>query len=81
MVRNLLPFLQSTAPPTLREPLMMSRPRPVAKKTVAMRSLLLGTGLTLASLIFIPALAQRWGIGAGLTGALRVAAMRASQKV
>lgn len=44
-------------------------------------SLLLGTCLTLAGLILIPALAQRVGIGAGLTGALRVAAMRAARQV
>ncbi|GAB0056184.1 hypothetical protein SIID45300_00489 [Candidatus Magnetaquicoccaceae bacterium FCR-1] len=50
-------------------------------KPVSLGSLLLGTGLTLTALILIPAMAQRWGVGAGLTGALRVAATRAAQKV
>lgn len=52
-----------------------------ASRGAPISSLLLGTGLTLASLILIPALAQHLGMGAGLTGALRVAAMRASRQV
>lgn len=44
-------------------------------------SLLLGTGLTMASLILLPALAQRIGLGSALTGALRVALMKASSRV
>lgn len=41
-------------------------------------ALLLGTGLALASMILIPALATRIGLGASLTGALRMAMMKAS---
>lgn len=44
-------------------------------------SLLLGAGFALASLIILPALAQRIGIGASLTIALRGALMRASNRV
>ncbi|MBF0162953.1 MAG: hypothetical protein HQL97_00745 [Magnetococcales bacterium] len=54
----------------------VSRHRPVS-----LGSLLPGTGQTLTALIRIPAMARRWGVGAGLTGALRVAATRAAQKV
>ncbi len=44
-------------------------------------SLLAGAGLTLASLILLPALAQRMGMGPTLTAALRAALMKASHKV
>jgi hypothetical protein len=43
-------------------------------------SLLLGTGLVVASMILVPALAVRLGLGASLTGALRIALMKASSK-
>jgi hypothetical protein len=43
-------------------------------------SLLLGTSLVVASMILVPALAGRLGLGAGLTGALRIALMKASNK-
>lgn len=43
-------------------------------------SLLLGTGLALASLILLPAIAQRIGLGSSLTIALRGALMRASNR-
>lgn len=43
-------------------------------------SLLLGTGLVVASMILVPALAVRLGMGAGLTGALRIALMKASSR-
>lgn len=43
-------------------------------------ALLLGTGLALASMILIPALATRYGLGASLTGALRMAVMKASNQ-
>lgn len=43
-------------------------------------SLLLGTGFAFASLILIPALSQRLGLGQSLTSAMRVALMKASQK-
>lgn len=44
-------------------------------------SLLLGAGLALASLILLPALAQRIGLGSSLTLALRGALMRAASRV
>lgn len=43
-------------------------------------SLLLGTGLALASMILVPAFATRLGLGASLTGALRMAMMKASNR-
>ena len=43
-------------------------------------SLLLGTGLVVASMILVPALAVRLGMGASLTGALRIALMKASNR-
>lgn len=44
-------------------------------------STLAGAGLALASLILLPALAQRVGMGQALTAALRIALMKASHKV
>jgi hypothetical protein len=46
-----------------------------------MASLLLGAGFALASLIILPALAQRIGMGSSLTIALRGALMRASNRM
>lgn len=46
-----------------------------------MSSLLLGAGFALASLIILPALAQRMGLGSSLTIALRGALMRAANKI
>lgn len=46
-----------------------------------MPSLLLGAGFALVSLIILPALAQRVGLGSSLTIALRGALMRASSRV
>jgi len=43
-------------------------------------ALLVGTGLVLASLILVPALAQRVGLGASLTIALRGVLMRAANR-
>ena len=43
-------------------------------------SLLLGTGLAVASMILLPALAMRLGLGSSLTGALRIALMKASNR-
>ncbi|GAB6047062.1 hypothetical protein JCM19379_08860 [Methyloparacoccus murrellii] len=43
--------------------------------------MLLGTGLAFASLILLPAVATQLGMGAALTGALRIALMRASSRV
>jgi hypothetical protein len=42
--------------------------------------LLLGTGLAFASLILVPAVAMQLGLGASMTGALRIALMRASSR-
>lgn len=43
-------------------------------------ALLLGTGLAFASLILVPAMATRLGMGSSLTGALRMALMKASNR-
>lgn len=43
-------------------------------------ALLLGAGLALASFIILPALASRIGLGSSLTGAMRIALMKASAK-
>lgn len=43
--------------------------------------LLVSTGLTVAALILAPALASRLGLGAALTGAVRMALMRASSRL
>ena len=45
-----------------------------------MASLLLGAGFALASLIILPAVAQRVGLGSSLTIALRGALMRAANR-
>jgi hypothetical protein len=44
-------------------------------------SLLAGASLTLVSLIILPAIAQRAGMGTALTGALRAVLMKASSKI
>lgn len=46
-----------------------------------MGSLLLGAGFALASLIILPAVAQRIGLGSSLTIVLRGALMRAANRV
>ena len=43
-------------------------------------SMLLGTGLAVASLILVPAVAMRLGLSSSLTGALRIALMKASTR-
>ena len=43
-------------------------------------ALLFGTSLVVASMILVPALAVRMGLGASLTGALRIALMKASNR-
>ncbi|WP_305906422.1 hypothetical protein Q9L42_001305 [Methylomarinum sp. Ch1-1] len=43
-------------------------------------ALLLGTGLAVASMILVPAVAMRLGLGASVTGALRIALMKASSR-
>ena len=45
-----------------------------------MASLLLGAGFALASLIILPAVAQRVGLGSSITIALRGALMRAANR-
>jgi len=61
----------------------MKQTKPAANSGIdrEMASLLLGAGFALASLIILPALAQRVGLGSSLTIALRGALMRASSKV
>ena len=44
-------------------------------------AMILGTGLALCSLILLPAMATQLGMGAALTGAMRIALMRASSRV
>lgn len=53
--------------------------QPSADNNVA-GALLLGTGLAFASLILVPALAAQLGLGSSLTGALRIALMKASHR-
>ena len=43
-------------------------------------SILLGTGLAIVSMIIVPAFAVRLGLNESLTGALRIAPMKASSK-
>jgi hypothetical protein len=43
-------------------------------------ALLLGTGLVITSMILLPAVAMRLGLSASLTGALRIALMKASNR-
>ena len=43
-------------------------------------SLLLGTGLAFAALIVFPAIATQMGLGSSLTGAMRIALMKASSR-
>lgn len=43
-------------------------------------ALLVGAGLAVASMIVLPAVAMRLGLGASLTGALRIALMKASNR-
>ncbi len=44
-------------------------------------AIMLGAGLALASFIVLPAVAARFGLGSSLTGAMRIALMKASSKV
>lgn len=54
--------------------------QPTVKRNNNNSSLLLGTGLAVASMILVPALAMRLGLGSSLTGALRIALMKASSR-
>lgn len=62
----------------------MSQPQTAAhtsrKDQPEMAALLLGAGFALASLILLPAVAQRIGMGSSLTIALRGALMRAANR-
>jgi len=51
-----------------------------ASSGVPTGALLVGTGLALASLILVPALALRVGLDASVAGALRIALMKASHR-
>lgn len=58
----------------------MSQPPKTTETQPEMASLLLGAGFALASLIILPAVAQRIGMGSSLTIALRGALMRAANR-
>lgn len=61
----------------------MSQPQTAAQSSQnqpEMAALLLGAGFALASLILLPAIAQRIGMGSSLTIALRGALMRAAYR-
>ncbi|MDI6749740.1 MAG: hypothetical protein ACOY6N_13495 [Pseudomonadota bacterium] len=57
---------------------MSNAPQQKSADQPEMASLLLGAGFALASLILLPAVAQRIGLGSSLTIALRGALMRAA---
>jgi hypothetical protein len=58
----------------------MSQPGQTTNQT-EMGALLLGAGFALASLILLPAVAQKIGMGSSLTIALRGALMRAANRL
>lgn len=60
---------------------MASSKAVVALQPAHSGTLLIGTGLAFASLILVPAFAARLGLDAALTGAMRIALMRASSRV
>ena len=60
---------------------MTSSPQENQADNGEMASLLLGAGFALASLIILPAVAQRIGLGSSLTIALRGALMRAANRI
>lgn len=59
----------------------MNESKHISSDNSEISSLLLGAGFALASLIILPALAQRVGLGSSLTIALRGALMRAANRV
>lgn len=59
----------------------MSKSVSTAPEKPSVGSLVVGTGLTLASLILVPALSQAVGLGPSLTGAMRIVLMRAAARV
>lgn len=50
------------------------------EEAISSGAVLLGTGLVVASFILFPALAGRMGLGPSVTGAIRIALMRASSR-
>jgi hypothetical protein len=64
-----------------REAGMTPSHRKIRRITAKWPRLLLGAGFALASLIILPAVAQRIGLGSSLTIALRGALMRAANRV
>lgn len=56
-------------------------PQPQAPESAELPALLLGAGFALASLILLPALAQRVGMASSVTLALRGVLMRASSRI
>ena len=59
----------------------MNESKHISNDSNEIPALLLGAGFALASLIILPALAQRVGLGSSLTIALRGALMRAANRV
>jgi hypothetical protein len=59
---------------------MHQQPQVKPNNPPEMASLLLGAGFALASLIILPAVAQKIGMGSSLTIALRGALMRAANR-
>lgn len=59
---------------------LIQGPEAVTSKSGKGGSLALGAGLAVASMILVPAIAMRLGLGASLTGALRIALMKASSR-
>lgn len=53
---------------------------PATAQQIHTGALMLGAGLALTSMILVPALAMRLGMSASLTGALRIALMKASSR-
>jgi hypothetical protein len=67
-------LVSSTSEDTVMEQNKVNQQQP------EMASLLLGAGFALASLIILPAVAQRVGLGSSVTIALRGALMRAANR-
>jgi hypothetical protein len=62
----------------MTEKIALPTSKPSIEKSNQNGSLVLGVGLAVASMILVPAIAMRLGLGASLTGALRIALMKAS---
>jgi hypothetical protein len=59
---------------------LMSPDYAAAAQQINTGALILGAGLALTSMILVPALAMRLGLSSSLTGALRIALMKASSR-